>query len=63
MPLGGGYSVEKQVTGKEDVGGIQMEIMPAYDKGVQIASMLEYNVGGRPKPVPAVHGIDVTWSP
>ncbi|CAM1504856.1 Fc.00g024470.m01.CDS01 [Cosmosporella sp. VM-42] len=28
MPLGSGYSVEKQVTGKEDVGGIQVEIVP-----------------------------------
>jgi len=29
MPLGSGYSVEKQVTGREDVGGMQIQIAPA----------------------------------
>ena len=29
MPLGMGYTVEKQVTGKEDVGGIQLIVYPA----------------------------------
>jgi hypothetical protein len=29
MPLGGGYTVEAQVTGKEDVGGIQIVAFPA----------------------------------
>ena len=28
MPLGSGYSVEKQVAGKEDVGGMQLEVIP-----------------------------------
>jgi len=28
MPLGSGYSVEKQVTGKEAIGGVQIEITP-----------------------------------
>lgn len=28
MPLGSGYSVEKQVTGREDIGGMQLEITP-----------------------------------
>lgn len=28
MPMGSGYSVEKQVTGKETVGGMQLEIVP-----------------------------------
>ncbi|KAF7559260.1 hypothetical protein G7046_g4892 [Stylonectria norvegica] len=28
MPLGSGYSVEKQITGTEDVGGMQLEIVP-----------------------------------
>ncbi|KAF3942435.1 hypothetical protein ABW19_dt0206667 [Dactylella cylindrospora] len=28
MPLGTGYSVEKQVTGKETIGGLQLEITP-----------------------------------
>lgn len=28
MPLGSGYSVEKQITGKEDVGGLQLEVIP-----------------------------------
>ncbi|KAF1847176.1 uncharacterized protein K460DRAFT_276992, partial [Cucurbitaria berberidis CBS 394.84] len=26
MPIGSGYSIEKQITGKEDVGGLQLEI-------------------------------------
>ena len=26
--MGSGYSVEKQVTGKEDFGGVQLEIIP-----------------------------------
>ena len=26
MPIGEGYTVEKQVTGKEDVGGVQIEV-------------------------------------
>jgi len=29
MPLGMGYTVEKQVTGKEDVGGLQLIVFPA----------------------------------
>jgi hypothetical protein len=29
MPIGSGYSVEKQITGKEDVGGLQLEITPS----------------------------------
>jgi len=29
MPLGMGYTVEKQVTGKEDTGGIQIAVFPA----------------------------------
>jgi hypothetical protein len=32
MPFGSGYSVEKQVTGEESVGGMQFEVIPAYDK-------------------------------
>jgi hypothetical protein len=40
MLSGGGYSVEKQVTGKEDIGKVQAEIVPAYDGKVEIASML-----------------------
>ncbi|ETI27362.1 hypothetical protein G647_09552 [Cladophialophora carrionii CBS 160.54] len=29
MPLGSGYSIEQQMTGKEDMGGFQMEITPS----------------------------------
>lgn len=29
MPIGSGYSVEKQITGKEDIGGLQLEITPS----------------------------------
>ncbi|KAF2681824.1 hypothetical protein K458DRAFT_250340, partial [Lentithecium fluviatile CBS 122367] len=32
MPIGTGYSIEKQITGKEDVGGIQLEITPVSAK-------------------------------
>ena len=28
MPLGGGHSVEEQVTGKADVGGLQVQVYP-----------------------------------
>lgn len=34
MPYGSGYSVEHQVTGMETVGGLQFEIIPAYDRNV-----------------------------
>ncbi|KAK0732099.1 hypothetical protein B0H67DRAFT_655359 [Lasiosphaeris hirsuta] len=36
MPLGSGYSVEKQVTGKETVGGMQLEIIPGYRWAVHV---------------------------
>ncbi|KAI5847658.1 hypothetical protein DFP73DRAFT_474792 [Morchella snyderi] len=32
MPFGSGYSVEKQVTGEESVGGMQFEVIPTYDE-------------------------------
>ena len=28
MPLGGGYSVEEQLTGKADIGGLQLQVFP-----------------------------------
>jgi len=31
MPLGKGYTVEDQVTGTEDIGGIQIDVFPMYD--------------------------------
>ncbi|KAM6495379.1 hypothetical protein JOM56_008085 [Amanita muscaria] len=33
MPLGKGYTVEGQVTGTEDIGGIQIDVFPLYDTG------------------------------
>ncbi|KAF8466278.1 hypothetical protein DFH94DRAFT_639389, partial [Russula ochroleuca] len=33
MPLGTGYTVEGQVTGKEDVGGIQIDVFEQYSSG------------------------------
>lgn len=33
MPMGDGYSVEAQLTGKETVGGLQLEITPLAAKG------------------------------
>ena len=35
MPLGFGYSVEKQVTGKEFIGGIQLEFIPRLSDSVK----------------------------
>ncbi|KAL2867674.1 uncharacterized protein BJX67DRAFT_352058 [Aspergillus lucknowensis] len=32
MPLGSGYTVEGQISGKECFGGIQIEIIPSYDE-------------------------------
>ncbi|EON69991.1 hypothetical protein W97_09257 [Coniosporium apollinis CBS 100218] len=32
MPIGTGYSIEKQLTGKEDIGGLQLEITPSGGK-------------------------------
>ena len=47
MPLGSGYSVEAQVTGKEVTGGLQFEITPAYfDPPVSKPPML------KPLPLP-----------
>ncbi|TFK70048.1 hypothetical protein BDN72DRAFT_568256 [Pluteus cervinus] len=34
MPLGMGYTVEGQVTGKEDVGGLQLDVFDEYHKQV-----------------------------
>ena len=61
MPLGSGYSVEKQVTGKEDTGGMQIEIVPAYNNGAGIASMLAFS--GQPMPFSAARLIDPMRSP
>lgn len=30
MPLGSGYSVEAQITGRDEVGGIQLMVVPSY---------------------------------
>ncbi|TFK70050.1 ubiquitin-domain-containing protein [Pluteus cervinus] len=35
MPLGKGYTVEGQVTGKEDVGGLQLDVFDEYPNTVQ----------------------------
>ncbi|CAZ85286.1 unnamed protein product [Tuber melanosporum] len=47
MPLGSGYSVEQQVTGKEDIGGIQMEISPVYNNKFEVSAQCKYNYLGR----------------
>jgi len=36
MPMGSGYSVEKQVTGKETIGGMQLEIVPGNSWRLEI---------------------------
>lgn len=38
MPIGGVYSVEKQVTGEEVAGGLQIEIIPAKEQSPQKVS-------------------------
>ncbi|RPA91409.1 hypothetical protein L873DRAFT_1794919 [Choiromyces venosus 120613-1] len=43
MPLGSGYSVEQQVIGKEDIGGIQMEISPVYNNQFKVSAQRIYN--------------------
>ena len=41
MPLGFGYSVEQQVTGKEFIGGIQLEITPQiYSSSTQLYQVI-----------------------
>ncbi|BCS18370.1 RING finger protein [Aspergillus puulaauensis] len=32
MPLGSGYTVEGQISGKESFGGIQIEVIPSYER-------------------------------
>ncbi|KAF8837343.1 hypothetical protein BDN67DRAFT_909423, partial [Paxillus ammoniavirescens] len=40
MPLGKGYTAEGQVTGAEDVGGIQIDVFPKYDTfGIKFAHL------------------------
>eukprot|EP01156_Anaeramoeba_ignava_P022302 Anaeramoba_ignava/c20481_g1_i1.p1 GENE.c20481_g1_i1~~c20481_g1_i1.p1 ORF type:complete len:391 (-),score=90.94 c20481_g1_i1:407-1579(-) len=47
MPLGKGYTVEKQLTGKEDVGGIQIEYIPGMKQDARITQIdkhfVDYN--------------------
>ena len=35
MPIGSGYTIEKQITGKEDLGGFQIEIIPEFPSTVR----------------------------
>lgn len=46
MPLGKGYSVEKQVSGQECIGGIQLEIAPRYKTNVLFARAKHARTGG-----------------
>jgi len=34
MPLGAGHTVEGQLTGKEEIGGMQIDVFPQYDSGI-----------------------------
>jgi len=45
MPLGGGYTVEAQVTGKEDVGGIQILTYPSKKGAIKDPKPLSFNRG------------------
>src|SRR4030095_16459145 len=48
MPLGEGYTVEEQLTGEDEVGGVQIEVFPmkkaAFDRRCPKVSRLRYGV-------------------
>lgn len=46
MPLGMGYTVEKQVTGKEDVGGLQFIVYPAKPGAIKLNLQGYRTLGG-----------------
>ncbi|KAK3346474.1 hypothetical protein B0T25DRAFT_462237 [Lasiosphaeria hispida] len=56
MPLGSGYSVEKQVTGKETVGGMQLEIIPGYRWALHVPA----SEHAGPQPGPYFPGLEQT---
>ncbi|KAF9236671.1 hypothetical protein BU15DRAFT_76769 [Melanogaster broomeanus] len=39
MPLGKGYTVEEQLTGSENVGGIQIDLFPKYDTQIKFSHL------------------------
>jgi len=45
MPLGKGYTTEGQVTGAENIGGIQIDVFPKYDTFGISSAHLECDVG------------------
>ncbi|KAM6493413.1 hypothetical protein JOM56_011547 [Amanita muscaria] len=50
MPLGKGYTVEGQVTGTEDIGGIQIDVFPLYHTAFKVKhGERELNVYKTPK--------------
>ena len=51
MPLGGGFSVEEQLTGKAEFGGLQIEAIPMR------RSEYERRFPKRPPPPPSHHGL------
>jgi len=52
MPLGGGYTVEGQVTGKEEFGGLQLLVMPAKAGAIPQPTIPDFLRGGN----------NATWS-
>lgn len=57
MPIGSGYSIEKQMTGKEDVGGLQLEINPTTARLAIRLRPGNWNTLEPSKASAAVHGI------
>jgi hypothetical protein len=61
MPIGSGYSIEKQITGKEDVGGLQIEISPQTGRMYfsRRGSLIDWQDSKQPETVtPKICGLD-----
>ncbi|KAF2404527.1 hypothetical protein EJ06DRAFT_207924 [Trichodelitschia bisporula] len=54
MPIGSGYSIEKQVTGREDLGGLQLQITPEKGHSLQLTRVKDGNT--LPAGSPREHG-------
>ncbi|KIL67239.1 hypothetical protein M378DRAFT_159641 [Amanita muscaria Koide BX008] len=62
MPLGKGYTVEGQVTGTEDIGGIQIDVFPLYDTGfIPKHAGRELNMYKTPKQLGLRPGLHISY--
>lgn len=71
MPLGQGYTVEGQVTGKEEFGGLQLLVMPAKSGAIPQPTIPDFLRGGNnalwsslytSNPTPASTETFITWT-